>query len=244
MRTARLYVPAPLSSGGGVMLDDERTHYLRTVLRLQLGDTITVFNGEGGEYAALITQLAKKSAAVELGAFTARETESPLQVTVGLGVSRGERMDLAVQKAVELGVMAIHPVLTERTVVRQDPQGWAQRREHWQHIVWSACEQCGRNRVPHIAPPQPYARWLTSIGPGLRLLLDPRCAHRLNDYAPAGQAVYLASGPEGGFAETERHLAQSHGFIPVRLGPRVLRTETAVVAALAALQTLWGDFLA
>lgn len=242
MRMSRLYLPMPLAAGQTLVLDEERAHYLRTVLRLKAGDALQLFDGRGGEYTAWLSVVSKKTVSVEIGAFDPRETESPLRIELGLGISRGERMDLAVQKAVELGVSAIHPLLTERVIARLNDHGWSQRQSHWQRIVWNACEQCGRNRVPEVTTPQPFGRWLERLPEGLRLILDPREATSLAAIQPRPGAVCLVSGPEGGFADAERELARGCGFVGIRLGPRILRTETAVFAALAAVQTLWGDF--
>jgi 16S rRNA (uracil1498-N3)-methyltransferase len=159
---------------------------------------------------------------------------------LGLGITRGERMDYAIQKAVELGVARIAPLISERCVVRLDPERWAQRAAHWHKVVISACEQCGRNRPPQLAEPVKLGAWL-GAQEGLRLFCDPRAATGLRELAPPEGPVCLLAGPEGGFSSEERDLAREAGFTPVRLGPRVLRAETAAVAALGALQTLWGD---
>jgi 16S rRNA (uracil1498-N3)-methyltransferase len=188
------------------------------VLRLKKGADLTVFNGDGRN----------------------REVESPLTTHIGLGISRGERMDLAIQKAVELGVSRITPLFTEHCVVRLDDTRRGNRRQHWQKVARSACEQCGRNRVPEIEEPIELKDWVAGRE-GLRLFFDPQAAVGLKDLPRPEGLVSLLSGPEGGFAEKERVLAREAGFIPVRLGPRILRTETAVLAALAAIQTIWGD---
>jgi 16S rRNA (uracil1498-N3)-methyltransferase len=241
MRASRLYVRANLSEGETVRLDDESGHYLRTVLRLKRGHDLIVFNGDGGEYAARVVEAGRDGVWIELGKHHGRETESPLATHLGLGISRGERMDFAIQKAVELGVTGITPLLTEHCVVRLDESRVGSRLHHWQKVVRSACEQCGRNRVPEVDEPVALEDWVASRE-GLKLFFDPQGTENLCELPPPAGTVCLLSGPEGGFAESERVLARETGFIPIRLGPRILRTETAVLAALAAVQALWGDW--
>lgn len=241
MRISRLYLAeATLAEGVRLRLDEESGHYLKTVLRLKRGFDLTVFNGEGGEYAAKVAEAGRDGVWLDIGARRDRAAESPLVTQLGLGISRGERMDLAIQKAVELGVSRITPLFTEHCVVRLDEARAGNRRLHWQKVARSACEQCGRNRVPEVAEPVELADWIVGQA-GLRLFFDPQGAVGLRDLPPPEGPVCLLSGPEGGFAERERTLAREAGFVPVRLGPRVLRTETAVLAALAAVQVFWGD---
>jgi 16S rRNA (uracil1498-N3)-methyltransferase len=240
MRVSRFYLPQALSLGATLRLDEDNAHYLRAVLRLKKGAGLTVFNGEGGEYAAVVTDIHKDAVSVELQAFAEREAESSLPTHLGLGIARGERMDLGVQKAVELGVSALTPLLTERCVVQLDAARLQQRLRHWQKIIQSACEQCGRNRPPRLHEPLRLEDW-TLQQTGLRLFLHPHGGKRLSELAPPVEGVTLLAGPEGGFAERERTLALEAGFIPLRLGPRILRTETAALAALAAIQAIWGD---
>ena len=240
MRIARLYLPEALAEGSSARLDEERGHYLKTVLRLKRGQAVAVFNGDGNEYAATVADIGRGGVVLEIGPRRLRDSESPLVTHLGLGISRGERMDFAIQKAVELGVGRITPLFTEHCVVRLDPVRKNLRQQHWQKVAQSACEQCGRNRVPEIAEPVELAEWLAGRE-GLRLFFDPDGAIGLRHLPPPEGTVSLLSGPEGGFAERERGQAREAGFIPVRLGPRILRTETAVLAALAAVQALWGD---
>jgi 16S rRNA (uracil1498-N3)-methyltransferase len=239
VRVSRLLVPGPLQAGD-VILDTETAHYLRDVLRLDQGDAVTVFDGTGGEYAAEVAAAGKREVVLRVGEFRGREAESPLKVTLGLGITRGERMDYAVQKAVELGVARIAPLITERCVVRLDPARWAQRAAHWRKVVSSACEQCGRNRPPVLDGPVRLTDWLETRD-GLRLFCDPRASTGLRKLERPAEHVCLLAGPEGGFSAAEREAALGSGFTAVRLGPRILRAETAALAALAALQTLWGD---
>lgn len=240
MRVSRLYVRADLSEGATVRLDEETAHYLRTVLRLKRGHDLTLFNGEGGEYAARVVEAGRDGVRVELGARHARDAESPLATHLGLGISRGERMDFAIQKAVELGVTQITPLVTEHCVVRLDESRVGGRLQHWERVVRSACEQCGRNHVPRIGEPIGLEEWVTARG-GTKLFFDPHGTLNLKELPPPNGTVCLLSGPEGGFAARERALALEAGFLPIRLGPRILRAETAVLAALAAIQAYWGD---
>lgn len=240
MRVSRFYLPRPLCEGARLSLDAEQGHYLQNVLRLRAGATLTVFNGEGGEFAAKVIEAHRAGVVLELAEPRARDAESPLRVTLGLGISRGERMDLAVQKAVELGVYRIRPLFTEHCVVRLEDNKRQQRQTHWQKIAISACEQCGRNRVPEVDEPLDLVDWLPGQT-GLRLFLDPRAEASLATLPKPDGEVTVLSGPEGGFADRERDMALKLGFTGVRLGPRILRTETAVLAALTAVQVVWGD---
>lgn len=240
MRVSRLYLPQTLEEGAVLQLDEESAHYLRTVLRLKKGADLIVFNGDGREYSARVLTIGRDGVQVEIGTGRSRDVESPLTIHIGLGISRGERMDLAIQKAVELGVSRITPLFTEHCVVRLDEARRGSRRQHWQKVARSACEQCGRNRVPEIAEPIELRDWVVG-SEGLRLFFDPQAMAGLKDLPQPEGTISILSGPEGGFAEKERILARKTGFIPVRLGPRILRTETAVLAALSAIQAIWGD---
>lgn len=241
MRIARLYVETALREGETLLLDEESAHYLRTVLRLKRGFDLTLFNGDGYEYAGRVAEAGRDGVRVDIGAACRRDCESPLVTHLGLGISRGERMDWALQKAVELGVSRITPLFTEHCVVRLDETRKDHRLLHWRKIVRSACEQCGRNRLPPVDEPMALQDWL-GRAEGMKLFLDPEGAAGLHDLPPPQGPVSLLSGPEGGFAGREREEARAAGFVPLRLGPRILRTETAVLAALAALQALWGDW--
>jgi 16S rRNA (uracil1498-N3)-methyltransferase len=237
----RLYCDLHLSPGAEIALPETAAHHAVTVLRLQVGDTLNLFNGEGGEYRACLVAVGKRETRVRLIEFDAAERESPLAITLALGISAGERMDYSLQKATELGVTAIVPLATERSVVKLTGERADKRLQHWRHVVIAACEQCGRNRVPAIAPVQTLAAYLTAGERGKRrLLLSPDAAMPLKRVPPAA-AVVLLIGAEGGLAPSEYQAAEASGFEPVSLGPRILRTETAPVAALAVLQALWGD---
>lgn len=207
------------------------------------GAPLTLFNGDGAEYDAVISHAGKDAVSVRVAGARPAPRESPLDITLAQGVSRGERMDYTVQKAVELGVTRIEPVTTSRGVVRLDPTRARQKAEHWQAIVVSACEQCGRSRVPPVGPVTPFPDWLArGRGDRAGLLLDPGSSRRLNELPPPVGGISLLAGPEGGLTDAEREDALRAGFVAIRLGPRVLRTETAALAALAAMQALWGDF--
>jgi 16S rRNA (uracil1498-N3)-methyltransferase len=236
----RLYCDLPLSPGAEIALPETAARHAVTVLRLQVGDTLALFNGEGGEYRASLVAVSKRETRVRLIEFHAAERESPLEITLALGISAGERMDYSLQKATELGVTAIVPLATERSVVRLSGERADKRLQHWRHVVVAACEQCGRNRVPIVAPVQTLAGYLATAGRGKRLLLSPDAQIPLKQVPPAA-AVVLLIGAEGGLAPSEYQAAEASGFEPVSLGPRILRTETAPVAALAVLQALWGD---
>jgi len=243
MRISRLHVESPLHEGETLHLDEDSGHYLRTVLRLKKGYELTVFNGDGREYAAKVDMASREGVRLTIGRGMDRDTESPLFTHLGLGISRGERMDYALQKAVELGVSRITPLFTEHCVVRLDEDKRDSRRQHWWKILRGACEQSGRTRLPVLDEPVRLTDWLDQPA-GLRLFLDPRGETSLAGLpAPEGR-VTLLSGPEGGFAEQERVWARQAGFTSVRLGPRILRAETAVLAVLAAAQALWGDWSA
>ena len=237
----RLYCDLPLSPGAEIALPEAAALHAVTVLRLQPGDTLSLFNGAGGEYSASLVAVNKREARVRLNGFDARERESPLAITLALGISAGERMDYSLQKATELGVAAIVPLATERSVVKLAGERADKRQIHWQHVVIAACEQCGRNCVPLVAPVQKLFSYLAEVDRSQRLLmLSPDAATPMK-LKPCAERVVLLVGAEGGFAPSEYEAAEASGFEPVSLGPRILRTETAPVAALAVLQALWGD---
>ena len=241
MRVSRLYVSVNLSLDKYVELDEENGHYVRAVLRLKKDAEIILFNGQGGEYLCTISEVSRKLVMVLVNKWLDRCVESLLSVTLGLGISRGDRMDLSVQKAVELGVNGITPLLTERCVVQFKGEKKTQRSLHWQKIVQHAAEQSGRTMVPVVADIEQLQDWVGRQN-GLKVFLDPYADLTLLEIAPIDMKVTLLTGPEGGFSEQERNIAKAVGFIPVRLGSRILRTETASIAALAAVQMLWGDF--
>ncbi len=239
MRIPRIYTPQALSPETTVELEPGPSQHLSRALRMQEGSELVVFDGRGGEYPAVIASLGKKRVTVSTGAHRQQEAESPLQVQLGIAVSRGERMDWVVQKATELGVSRISPLFSERTEVRLKGERAHKKVTHWQQIAISACEQCGRNRVPEVLPLQTVENWLPETRADLKLVLH----HRADDIGAAGtpQSLALLVGPEGGLSATEIAAAEQQGFQSLKLGERVLRTETAPLAALAILQARWGD---
>jgi 16S rRNA (uracil1498-N3)-methyltransferase len=241
MRLTRVYVDAAPVTGAQLRLQGSAATHIARVLRLGRGAALTIFDGRGGEYAARIAELRKDTVLVDVGEHRKIERESSLSVTLAQGISRGERMDFVVQKATELGVRRIAPVTTERSVVRIEEGPAAEKRlRHWRAIAVAACEQCGRNRVPEIAPPQTLEAWLASLASHtVRLLLSVEGGSVSE--LPAASDLTLLIGPEGGLTDEEQRRAREAGFIGLRLGPRVLRTETAALAALAVLQQRFGD---
>ncbi|MEJ2565823.1 MAG: 16S rRNA (uracil(1498)-N(3))-methyltransferase, partial [Gammaproteobacteria bacterium] len=203
---------------------------------------LILFNGEGGEFAATVTDIDKRTVTVAVGDFQPTEREPPLQLHLAQGISRGERMDYTIQKAVELGVSRIIPLFTEHCGVRLDGERLARRVRHWQGVVIGACEQCGRNHIPRIDSPVTLAQWLMTPAEGLRVVLAPDAQRTLAQFPVPTDPVMLLIGPEGGLSDQEISQAQAAGYLGLRLGPRILRTETAAVAALAAMLGIWGDF--
>jgi 16S rRNA (uracil1498-N3)-methyltransferase len=246
MRLTRIHVEGPLASGKRIRLEGHAASHVTRVLRLRVGAQLTLFDGNGGEYDGSIDKAHGGEVTVAIGEHHAIERESPLAVTLAQGVSRGERMDLVVQKATELGVTRLAPVLTERSVVRLTAQQSDRKMNHWRAITVAACEQCGRNRLPAVAPPVTLAEFLREAAgaapAGARLLLSPEGSGTLAGLRRPMDAVTVLIGPEGGLTDEEEQAAVKAGFAAVRLGPRVLRTETAAIAALTLLQRELGDF--
>jgi 16S rRNA (uracil1498-N3)-methyltransferase len=223
-------------------LSEDAHHHLFTVLRSREGEELTVFNGLGESWRARITQLAKKHGQIELIEKCNTVTESPLKIHLGQAVSKGDRMDFVMQKATELGVTEITPIITERGNVKLDAERWEKKRTHWNQIIISACEQSGRDTLPILNPVIDLATWFTALKPGLRFILSPHATDSLESLNKP-QEVTLLIGPEGGLSEREVNLAVSRcDFKAIQLGPRVLRTETAAITSLSIFQYLWGDF--
>jgi 16S rRNA (uracil1498-N3)-methyltransferase len=245
MRLPRLFLDHPLATGNAIELRDEALHYVCHVLRLGEDAPLRVFNGDGNEYAASLSGTGKRAATIQIknAIDNTPARRSPLPVHLGIGLSRGERMDWAVQKATELGVAAITPLTLERCNAKIDNQRGENRLRHWRQIAISACEQSGRRDIPRIALPESLEHWLARRADALGLVLHTSGSRPLAT-GPSPAAVFLLVGPEGGLAEGEFARAMAAGFLPWSLGPRVLRTETAPVAALAVLQFLWGDLRA
>lgn len=247
MRLTRVHVATPLMGGAALELPDAAGAHLVRVLRLGVGAALAVFDGRGNEFGAVIERIRGTRVDVELKDRRAGAPESPLQLTLLQSISRAERMDWTIQKATELGVVRIVPLKTEYTIVRLDNAGAEKKRQHWLSIAASACEQCGRAVVPEIQAPLTLPEYIAAQrnpdapDAGLKLALDPEAATGLRALPIASGVASLLVGPEGGLSGAELKLATGHGFTAVRLGPRVLRTETAAVAALAALQALQGD---
>lgn len=240
MRVSRIFTDAPLSAQQQLALDEKASHHLSKVLRLKAGAELIVFNGNGLQYPAVITQVNKKTVHVNTAVAESVDNESPLTSQLGIAVSRGDRMDWVMQKATELGVSAITPLLSERTNLKLTADRQNKKHQHWQQIIISACEQCGRNRLPTLNPLQTLDNWLETTAADKKLLLHHRSDGQLNAAEPVS-SVALLIGPEGGLSEQEIARASRRGFEALRIGPRVLRTETAPLAALAIVQQLWGD---
>lgn len=238
----RFFCPSPMSVGASVALPEHVAHHLH-VLRLALGETVTLFNGEGGEYAATLVSIDRKRASAEIKAFDPREAELPYAITLAQALPEGSKMDWIIEKAVELGAAAIHPMAAQRCVVRLSTERAAKKLEHWQGIAVSACEQSGRNRIPCIAQPTGFHEWIGQQDLHKRILFSPRAQQRLSDWARhhPPQALSLLIGPEGGLTPQEEESAVARGAIALSIGTRVLRTETAGLAALAALNAVWGE---
>lgn len=241
MRIPRIHSPIDLTVGTTAQLEDSAAQHVGRVLRMQAGDALVLFNGNGQDYDATIVEAGKKHVLVQVEVARPNATESPLNITLGQTLSKGDRMDYAIQKAVEMGVTRIVPLTTERCDVRLKGDREDKRLRHWQQVAISAAEQCGRARVPEVAPVMDLAEWFRRTADHtLRLVLHHRTERHLQTLERP-TSIALMIGPEGGLTPEEIAAAESEGFLPVALGPRVLRTETAPVAALALCQWLWGD---
>ncbi|MFV2056005.1 MAG: 16S rRNA (uracil(1498)-N(3))-methyltransferase [Thiohalomonadales bacterium] len=242
MRLTRIYQAVTLHCGESLTLDAQSAAHVAKVLRLAPGDPIVIFNGEGGEYRGSIESVGKRCTTVLLESFENKEVESSLQIVLGQCMSRGERMDYAIQKSVELGVTSIYPLDSQRCGVHIPAERMEKRRLHWQRVAISACEQCGRNRVPQVHAISDLDSWIAAQGSSWSYILDPEAGlgvKQLN--IPADASIRVLIGPEGGLTAAEITLATKSSFKALRLGPRILRSETAAVATLCALQTFWGD---
>jgi 16S rRNA (uracil1498-N3)-methyltransferase len=241
MRVPRIYTAQPLSAGARLALETDAAHHLARVLRMPVDAQLVLFNGDGAEYPARIAAIDKKNVVVTIERADASERESPLQIHLGIAVSKGERMDWVIQKATELGVTQISPLQSERVEVRLHGEREEKKRAHWQAITVAACEQCQRNRLPVVNTTQPLAGWLDAVVADEKFVLHHRSDTALADAVAKPRSVALLIGPEGGLSDSEIAQAERSGFNSLRLGPRVLRTETAPLAALSVLQFLWGD---
>jgi 16S rRNA (uracil1498-N3)-methyltransferase len=238
----RFFCPVPLALGQTISLPEAIAHHIQ-VLRLSSGTSIILFNGNGGEYAASLTMIDKRRATATITEFIDREVELAHAITLAQALPEGAKMDWIIEKAVELGAAAVQPLAAQRCVVRLAAERAQKKLQHWQGVAIAAAEQCGRNRVPHIAEIADFASWLAQQDDHPRILLTPRADLRLTEWArqQPPQALTLMIGPEGGFSEQEEAAARRNGAIALSIGARVLRTETAGMAALAALNALWGE---
>lgn len=242
MRIPRIHVPGPIDSGLSLQLPDQAARHVNQVLRLKESSALIVFDGEGGEFEAVITAIQKRSVTVKIGAVRNQNVESPLKIHLIQGISRGERMDIALQKAVELGVNTITPVFTERCNVKLSGDRLHKKHQHWYGVLVSACEQSGRSHIPMLNPAQKLSDVLSKTSESLRLVLDPNAERRLPEVSNnKPEQLELIIGPEGGLSDNEIRECVEAGCEAVTLGPRILRTETAAIAVLAITQTLWGD---
>lgn len=242
MRLTRCFIEAPLRPGARIVLPESAATHLTRVLRLREGDACVLFNGDGHDHAARLVAVGKREVVAEVSAATAVANESSLRIVLLQGVARGEKMDLILQKATELGVAAVVPVNSERSEVKLDAERAEKRVAHWRSVVVSACEQSGRATLPAVAAPAALADAARTIDATLKLTLDPQGEHALASLpVPSPASVAIAIGPEGGWSPRDRELLRAAGFSGLRLGPRVLRTETAGLAAIAALQVRFGD---
>ncbi|RJF94969.1 16S rRNA (uracil(1498)-N(3))-methyltransferase [Noviherbaspirillum saxi] len=239
----RFYYPYPLAIGTIATLPEQIAHHLN-VLRLNTGEQIVLFNGDGGEYTATLNTLDRRKAIAEIKTFSPREAELPYAITLAQALPEGSKMDWVIEKAVELGAAAIQPIAAQRCVVRLSAERAGKKMEHWQGIIAAAAEQSGRNRLAHLSEPVSFSQWVAQSGLHRRIMLSPRAEQSLSDWARhhPPQSVSLLIGPEGGFTEVEENAALANGVLALSAGPRVLRTETAGLAALAAINAVWGEF--
>lgn len=242
----RLFCAGQLTVGAHIELPETPAHHARDVLRMVADDEVTLLNGLGGEYLARLTLVSRKSVQAEILSYSERDAEAPFPITVVQSLATGDKMDWIVEKSVELGAARVVPVVAERSVLRLNPERAVRRVAHWQAIARAACEQCGRNRLAEVAPVVTLDTWLAEVKAemGLKLMLSPVADVVFRDIpAPAhGTTIHLLVGPEAGLSDAEEMRVRAAGFEGITLGPRVMRTETAALAALAAIHGRWGDF--
>lgn len=241
MGVTRIYYAGDLKKEGALTLDTRASHHLLRVLRSKINEPVIIFNGEGGEYTATLVKIDKKIAVLDIHTFQDPQTESPLHIELGQGISRSERMDYAIQKSVELGVNVITPLITERCNIKLNDRRLQNRLKHWKGIIISACEQSGRCTIPKCRPPQLLTEWLQTPRTGHAFVGEPGTKQRLTDIKNAEKNVTLCIGPEGGLTTAEIQAAKQANFSSLSLGPRTLRTETAAVVAMSLLQCSFGD---
>ena len=242
MPSPRIFCDARLGPGAQFALSDDAANHIAKALRLSAGDALVVFDGRGGEYEAVIQRVDRGRVDVKTGAFRDVERESPVEVGLVQGLPEADKMDWILQKAVELGAAWVQPVVCDRSVVRLSGDRAARRQSHWQRVIIAACEQCGRNRVPALGATLAFRDWAAQASDARRWMLMPGAGETLVAQPRPDGPVQLLVGPEGGLSERELDIALTVGFKPLSLGPRVLRAETAPLAALATVQSLWGDF--
>lgn len=243
MRIPRIYLPLNLQSKQLLELTDHAFQHTIKVLRMKQDSKLILFDGKGNEYSASLQQINKKNAFVQVEDFIDNKTESSISIHLGLGISKGERMDFAIQKSVELGVNEITPLFTKHCVVNLDEKRIQKRLQHWQGIIISACEQSGRNVLPILNSASSLKNWTGSVNE-ICIVLDPLADENLESIKPKNNSVNLIIGPEGGLSENEiSELNEKSNFHPIKFGPRILRTETAAVSVITAIQLLWGDLL-
>ena len=241
MRIPRIFTAQPLITGSSIQLEEGAARHLSSALRMSVGQNIILFDGRGGEYSAALTEVKKGKVWVAVNEFSDKDLESPLKIQLAIGISRGERMDWIVQKATELGATEITPLFTERCEVKLCGERLEKKTRHWQQIAISACEQCQRNIVPVINSAATIDQYLADPVIGLKLVLHHRTEKRLTEMTNSNNNIALLVGPEGGLSDREIESAIKHNFAALALGPRVLRTETAPLAAISIIQSLWGD---
>lgn len=240
MRVPRLHTTASLATGQTVELDEAAARYVSRVLRMEAGRPLILFNGAGGEYDAVLEQVGKKQVSVAITGYRSEDRQSPLQIHLGIGLSKGDRFEWVLQKATELGVHHITPLFTERSEVKLSGERLQKKLQHWRQITLSACEQCQLNRPPQVHDVMKYDHWLASVDQDCKFILHHRSEQALTA-SPSPESVALVIGPEGGLSEAEIEQALGQDFTPLTLGPRVMRTETAPLAAISIMQYLWGD---
>lgn len=253
MSIPRFHSPEKLSPGSHIKFTADAAIHASRALRMKVGDDALLFNGDGNDYLCTLSFISKNEVSAKIKSVVANNSESPLRITLIQAISAGDRMDFTIQKAVELGVTAIQPIASQRSVVKLSGDRAEKRRDHWQNVVISACEQSGRAVIPQVSPATTLSQWLAANPPAaehtgvkscapVRITLSPGAAHSLQMLAKPGGEIQLLIGAEGGLTDGEIELASLHGFTPVCMGQRILRTETAALAAISSLQTLWGDF--
>ncbi|MEI5639461.1 MULTISPECIES: 16S rRNA (uracil(1498)-N(3))-methyltransferase [unclassified Pseudoalteromonas] len=241
MRVPHIFQDSPLAIGEAVTLDDDAAGHIGRVLRMTTADKVSLFNGQGGEYLCRLSEVSKKKVIAIPESFSDHNVESPLAIHLGQGISRGDKMDFTIQKSVELGVTEITPLFTNRCGVKLSGERLAKKHQQWQKIAIAAAEQSGRNTITTVHPPIDLAQWLAQQSNALKVTLHPRAEHSIKTLPYQGEGIRFLVGPEGGFTDEELSATQEQGFIDVRLGPRVLRTETAALTVLSALQLQFGD---